>query len=174
MLWIDTLAVEVIEAESRKRRFLETGGALFGYETEDQLVIALATQPGSKATHRRCSFRPDSQRTAWLMQAVHRLSDGRYRYLGSWHSHPLGRAIASEVDAQTASEMAAQRDVRLLRPVLFVQQLRLSKASLRTGELRAYRWSRARGTLEAEELKVTELQHRLVDPEDLGEPSSHL
>ena len=55
-LWLDEHARALIAHEAAKRPRLETGGALFGYEQDDHLVVACAYGPGPRAKHRRASF----------------------------------------------------------------------------------------------------------------------
>jgi integrative and conjugative element protein (TIGR02256 family) len=167
MLWVDRHAIKTIQRETQRRRILETGGGIFGYESDDQTVVAIASLPGARAKHRRASFTPDRTSMEQVFRAVHELSEGRYRYLGSWHSHPLGRGTPSRTDAQTAFHMASEPDVRLLRPLLLVQATRLTRRGSRLGDLKGYRWSRLRERLENVEFSIVELEDRVFDEETL-------
>ena len=120
---------------------METGGALFGYEAGDDLVVACAYGPGRRARHRRTSFDPDPRTTGALIRAVHQASDGRYRYLGSWHSHPNGRARPSAQDLATTEAVAGQRDVALPHPLVVIAASRNTGGQPRLAETRAWRWS---------------------------------
>jgi integrative and conjugative element protein (TIGR02256 family) len=142
VVWLDERAREVIRTEAKKRRFLETGGALFGYEGDDgDVVVARAFGPGRRAKHRRRSFAPDRQETARLIRRVWQDSERRYRFLGSWHTHPHGRAVPSGVDTETARDLASQDDLRLPEPVVVIQATR-GVRHVELGELRAWRLHR--------------------------------
>jgi integrative and conjugative element protein (TIGR02256 family) len=162
--WLDSLALTVIESEARHRRFCETGGPLFGYEGDgDEIVIAVALGPGPSARHRPRSFRPDRNATGQAIAAVHERTSGRYRYIGSWHTHPLGRANPSGVDLATARDIASQEEVDLPRPLIVIQATRPSARGVRMGELQAYRWEPVACAMVSVPRCVTELDDRFVD-----------
>jgi integrative and conjugative element protein (TIGR02256 family) len=139
VVWLDERAREVIRTEAKKRRFLETGGALFGYDgDEGDVVVARAFGPGRRAKHRPRSFSPDRQETARLIRRVWKESQGRYRFLGSWHTHPHGRAVPSGVDTDTARELSGQADLRLPEPVVVIQATH-GVRRVELGDLRAWR-----------------------------------
>lgn len=139
-VWLDTRARALIAHETEKRPRTETGGALFGYESDDEIVVACAYGPGPRARHRRTSFDPDPRTTAALIAAVRTSSDQRYRYLGSWHSHPSGMARPSAQDLRTTEVVAAQPDVLLPRPLVLIQSAHAGSTKHPFAELRAWRW----------------------------------
>lgn len=138
-LWLERSAHQVIRSEAPKRRFLETGGALFGYEGDGGVVVMQAFGPGPRAKHRPRSFVPHRETTAALIDRVWDESAGRYRFLGSWHTHPHARAVPSATDTRTAVDMAQQDDLRLSEPLLIIQATRGIK-DVDLAELRAWRW----------------------------------
>lgn len=140
-VWLDERARVLIDAETRKCPRLETGGALFGYESHHELVVACAYGPGPRARHRRTSFEPNPRTTGALIRAVHEASDGRYRYLGSWHSHPNGRARPSAQDLATTEAVAGQADVALPSPLVLIAASRATRGQVALNELSAWRWS---------------------------------
>lgn len=158
-VWLDARARALIGTETQKRHRTETGGALFGYVSDNDIVVACAYGPGPRARHRRTSFDPDPRMTGALIQAVRAASDGRYRYLGSWHSHPHGRARPSAQDVRTTEDVARQRDVLLPSPLVLIcgTDGRRDPARL---ELRAWRWSPKWAWLLPCELEITELEQR--------------
>jgi integrative and conjugative element protein (TIGR02256 family) len=139
-LWLDEHARALIEHEAAKRPRRETGGALFGYEHDDHLVVACAYGPGPRAKHRRSSFEPHPATTSLLMDAVRGASEARYRYLGSWHTHPGGPARPSGQDIATTENVAGEPDVLLDRPLLLIQATRPRGRAAEIRELRAWRW----------------------------------
>jgi integrative and conjugative element protein (TIGR02256 family) len=173
-IWLDELAKAVIENEARGRRFSETGGPIFGYESSDgdDIAVAALFGPGPKARHRPRSLVPDRAATEEAIRRVHELSDGRYRYLGSWHTHPLGQPHPSSMDISTAQDIASQQDVGVPGPVLLIQATRPARRSVGMGPLAAYRWNPYLGKMDEQALQVTELEARLVasSPSALPEP----
>jgi integrative and conjugative element protein (TIGR02256 family) len=140
-VWLDDRAAAVIEHEASRRARVETGGALFGFGSGEELVIACAYGPGPRAKHRRSSFEPHRATTEALIRAVWLASDRRYRYLGSWHTHPGGAARPSGTDLLTTELVARDADVRLARPLVLIQATRLHDGSTVLAERRGWHWS---------------------------------
>src|SRR5947207_723259 len=122
-VWLDGVARVQIEREARRFRLRETGGPLFGFEDEDMddLVVVGAGGPGPRAKHRRRLFVPDRQAVDRAIAGVHEASEGRYAFLGSWHTHPLGRPSPSPTDIATARDVAADAEADLPRPLVLIQ-----------------------------------------------------
>ena len=154
--WLDVEARGQIEREARRYRLRETGGPLFGFDDEDtdQLVIVGAGGPGPRATHRRRVFIPDRAAVDRAIARVHEASDGRYAFLGSWHTHPLGRPAPSATDIATAREVAADPETDLPRPLVLIQATNPLRRTLRDRDLRAWRWSLLDDRLELAPLAV--------------------
>ena len=141
-IWLDRLARAQIERESRRHRLRETGGPLFGFDDEDsdQLVIIGAGGPSPRATHRRRLFIPDRDAVDRAIVRVHEASEGRYSFLGSWHTHPLGRPTPSPIDIATAATVATDAAADLPRPLVLIQATNPLRRTLRDRDLRAYHW----------------------------------
>lgn len=90
------------------------------------------------------------------MQSVFHASEGRCRYVGSWHSHPLGRAIPSQVDTRTAAGIAAQADVLLPTPVLLINAT-FPVLRSRVGRIQAFIWGELTSVLLRAELQTAML-----------------
>src|SRR5437763_391221 len=116
-----------METESAARRFLETGGPMFGWGDGDDVVVACAYGPGPLARHGSHSYIPDRAETKLLMTRTHAQTGGRYRYLGSWHSHPDADPLPSSQDIETTRRTARQATVKLDRPLLIIQALASTK-----------------------------------------------
>ena len=140
VVWLDVRARAVIERETRQRPGVETGGALFGFADGNDVVVAGAYGPGPRAKHRRTTFEPHPATTAALMDAVREYSQARYRYLGSWHSHPGGAARPSATDVSTTERVANEPGVLLPRPLVLIQSSRAAANGVVVAELRAWRW----------------------------------
>lgn len=138
-IWLDLCAREEIEREAFSRRLLETGGPLFGYAVGDEVVVVGAGGPGSCARHSRRGFEPFPPSVQQAIATVHEASEGRYRFLGSWHSHPFSRPVPSGADQLAAAETAAQADVCLPAPLILIQSVWLRRV-LFDSDLRGYRW----------------------------------
>jgi integrative and conjugative element protein (TIGR02256 family) len=141
IVWLDERARALIESETRKRPRVESGGALFGFGDGDDLVVAGAYGPGPRARHRRTTFHPHPETTGLLMEAVSENSRRRYRYLGSWHSHPGGLPRPSGTDISTAEAVAEEAEVGLNQPLMLIQASRPSGRASEPAGLRAWRWS---------------------------------
>jgi len=163
--WLDVMAKDIIETEAKRRHFVETGGPLFGYfcEEPDELVIVAAFGPGPRAKHRPRSLVPDRAATELVITDVHERSQGRYRYIGSWHTHPFGLARPSAIDSTTAGDISAQESVALEQPLLLIQATRPTPRMVRIGRLRAFQWNATSRSLDPVELlEVVDLVDRLL------------
>lgn len=150
-VWLQKAARVALEDEALRKRVVETGGGIFGYEDGVEIVIVSVCGPGRKARHRPFTFTPDRDFIDSEIRRIYEESEGRYRYLGSWHSHPFGSARPSPVDTATAEMIATEVEVRLPRPILLIQSLHplRRRGKARVGELGAFRWSRAHRRLDA-------------------------
>lgn len=159
VVWLERRAREAIAQEAARRRLRETGGALFGYESAEEVVVACAFGPGPNARHGFRSFIPDPEMTRRLISSVRCTSEGRYRFLGSWHTHPGGTAVPSPADEQTASDLSGQPGLLLPRPLLLIQATRRELQTPRLRELRAWRYPE-RGRLAVAEIVPVDLAER--------------
>ena len=144
-------------SSGRKRRSgasSKRAARIFGYEGNGGVVVVCAFGPGARAKHRPRSFEPHRQTTDARIRRVWAASEQRYRFLGSWHTHPRGRAAPSTRDVRTASEMAEQDDLRLPAPLLVIQATRgIREVAL--AELRAWRWAADVGGLAEMEIRLS-------------------
>lgn len=158
-IWLDLQARALIAAEAVARPRRETGGALFGFGSGNDLVVACAYGPGPRAKHRRTTFEPHPSTTQALIDAVFAECGARYRYVGSWHSHPGGVARPSSTDIRTTESVAGDHEVALPEPVVLIQSTGRGHAGGRiaAGELRGWRWSADHEWLLPCELRPLEL-----------------
>ena len=177
-LLIDRRARELIAQEAKLRVRRESGGALFGFRDRDDVVIACAYGPGRRAKHRRTTFEPHPQTTGLLMNAVREHSEARYRYVGSWHSHPGGLPRPSGPDISTTETVAGEPAVRLPDPLLLIQATRPGPEGVVLGELRAWRWQQKLGWLMPCQIETVDLEERLCPvvpvPAGWGRPVQEL
>ena len=157
---IDTRAREAIADVARRRRRCETGGALFGFVDGENVIVACAYGPGSRARHRPASFEPHRPTTEAIMRAVREESSRRFRFLGSWHTHPGGVAAPSGRDTATAAEIADDGAVLLPSPLLLIQATRRVGRGAEPTDLAAWRWDAVARALRRDALELTELEER--------------
>lgn len=111
----------VIRLEAFRFRFLETGGVLFGYRTdEDDIVVTEATGPGPKARHRRSSFEPDTAYCQARLVSTYERTGGTISYLGEWHTHPYGSTRPSQQDLRSMLILAEDPATRQPEPLLWI------------------------------------------------------
>jgi len=157
---LEARAQGLIEHETRKRPRTETGGALFGFVDEGDLVVAGAYGPGPRAKHRRTTFEPHAATTGALMDAVREHSKARYRYIGSWHSHPGGVPRPSGPDIATTERVASEPEVQLACPLVLIQASSPQPSGVAIGDLRAWRWSPELTWLMPLEIELIDLDER--------------
>lgn len=130
----------------------ETGGPLFGYENHGELVVTRAYLPGPKAFHAPWLYRPDREAVQRAIDEVYEESGGHERWIGSWHTHPLGRASPSLVDRRTASRVATEAAVACPEPLMLIQTTRLRQLAQCPGPLGAFRYCAQLSELESVEV----------------------
>jgi integrative and conjugative element protein (TIGR02256 family) len=141
VIWLSDEARHLIEREACRRRLLETGGPLFGYEARDgSVVIEAARGPGPRARHARFNYRPDRDAIQAAINEELQASKGQRYLVGEWHSHPLGSAHASGRDKRSVREIAEDEDVGLIRPVALIQATTPWGRRVRPAELGAWFW----------------------------------
>lgn len=154
-LWLDGRVRDVIADRAGARRLRETGGHLFGYESDEGIVVALALDVGPKTRHHRTRLVPDQGHLQALIEQIFEKSGSRLSYVGDWHSHPLGPARPSGTDVGAAAKMASDEGVDLPRPLVIIQQTHVFHRRVQIGHLAAFRWEPAMETLLPCETVVT-------------------
>lgn len=155
IVWLAASARLNMQQHARRYRLRETGGGPFGYEAEDNsLVIERATGPGPGAHHGSFRYRPDRQALQAEIDAELLNSGGRRYLLGEWHTHPLGRAVPSTGDAQSATRTANDDAVGLSSPVVLIQATLPWGKRVRAGHLGAFVWKASTSRLEAAEIRA--------------------
>jgi integrative and conjugative element protein (TIGR02256 family) len=146
---------------------LETGGALFGWSDDVGVVVACAFGPGPAAIRTRSTLLADRDYTEASIKTVHAASEGRYRFLGSWHSHPGGAARPSPTDTLTASAIADDPAVRLPSPTLVIVGLgrrRRFREARGRALASAFVWDSVASQLHEAVFVTTELEDRYCPP----------
>jgi integrative and conjugative element protein (TIGR02256 family) len=146
-IWLDPDARRKIAYEAKRFRFQETGGPLFGFGDDDSLVVVAVGGPGPRARHRPMSFVPDREAVERAIDQVWAAGERRYRYVGSWHTHPRGRPTPSRRDRQTAREMSPDAGLNLPRPLIMIQSTWPGRRIIRDRDLRAHHYDPVRADL---------------------------
>lgn len=156
-VWLDAHAREMIAEEAARRRLRETGGGLFGYAVESEVVVNKALPPGHRARHDRTRLVPHPDDVQEEINRVFEESGGRLLYLGDWHTHPLGAARPSGTDMNSARKMAANDAVDLPEPLVLIQATRPIRVHVGVGDLAAFRWSPGKDRLIPQALEIRDL-----------------
>jgi integrative and conjugative element protein (TIGR02256 family) len=137
-----TAAVTLIEGDAVKWAPRETGGPLFGYENCGEIVVTRAFLPGPHAFHAQWLYRPDRAAVQAAIDSVYKDTHGRERWIGSWHTHPLGRPVPSWTDRRTARRIARDPNVDCPEPIMLIQSTKGLVARHAPGRLAAFRYTR--------------------------------
>ena len=110
-------------------------------------MVLLATSPGPRAEHHLRSYVGDRDHLGEQIRMIYDASDGRCRFLGTWHTHPRGRAAPSHRDTSTAAGMANEVEVQLPSLLLLIKAT-MPVLRSRVGLLSAFRWDQTKSSLE--------------------------
>lgn len=168
--WVDDAIRETIQCLARVRPALETGGAAYGWRDGDDVVIAYVSGPGRRGIRRRSSFELDPRDSMRASREVHDTSEGRYRFVGTWHTHPGGTASPSSVDTRAALQLASDAQLELPEPTLLI-----ASTAAATGEVDAlcgWRWDPLEAHLHRTEVQSCAFDRRLIPSE--GPPRRHV
>lgn len=120
---------DLMKQESADSKDVETGGVLIGYrEGPGRYVIIKATGPGPKAIRTKTRFEKDEEYCQKeLIDAFSQLAE-KGLYLGEWHYHPVGSNEPSGLDIRSLTEIAAQSNYRIDRPIMIIMSPNLECA----------------------------------------------
>lgn len=97
----------------------ETGGLLAGKLTSDCVHIEHAIKAGPKATSAPNRFRRDGNYSQGELDAIARESNGKFDYVGEWHSHPMP-SLLSSTDIRSMRWIASDSNYATVSPVLLL------------------------------------------------------
>jgi integrative and conjugative element protein (TIGR02256 family) len=115
--WIDERAFEAMHTEAARWRLRETGGALLGWRSGDDAVVAQALGPGPDAKHGLSSFEPDGPWQTAEGQRIYKETERCVAYIGDWHTHPIGPPRPSFQDRKAARLIADDDGFRAPNPL---------------------------------------------------------
>lgn len=102
--------LEVIEKEILSFGTVETGGVLMGCITDDGITVEAISGPGPKAIHENFYFRADPNYIDMFIDMSYANSQGKWEYLGEWHTHPQTTPEPSIKDLISLEEIAESSD----------------------------------------------------------------
>lgn len=113
--------LDFIKQESAESGDVETGGVLVGYRNAgDEYVIVKASKPGPNAVRTKTRFEKDEEYCQkQLLDAFNELGE-KGLYLGEWHYHPSGGNQPSGLDIKSLTEIAAQENYRIDKPIMII------------------------------------------------------
>jgi integrative and conjugative element protein (TIGR02256 family) len=80
----------------------EAGGYLIGREFGRQLVVEIATEPGTRDIRKPFFFKRNKYRGQRIVEKIWEASGKKMIIAGEWHSHPERFPVPSEMDIREA------------------------------------------------------------------------
>ncbi len=113
--------LDFMKQESLESGDVETGGVLVGYrDAGDEYVILSASKPGPNAVRTNTRFEKDEEYCQkQLLDAFNEFGE-KGLYLGEWHYHPSGGNEPSGLDIKSLTEIAAQDNYRIDKPIMII------------------------------------------------------
>ena len=112
---------EIAKKESSASKHIETGGILLGYRTSDgKYVITRITGPGPKAVRTATRFEKDTEYCQAEIEKIFIELRDKGLYLGEWHYHATGGNSPSGTDIKSLTEIAAQKNYRIDKPIMII------------------------------------------------------
>lgn len=102
--------IRVFLSEITKFPDSETGGVLMGYLDDGVVYVEKASEAGPKAVHEDIYFQADANYIDLFIDMEYANSNGKYRYLGEWHTHPQVVPEPSPKDLNSLDEVSATAD----------------------------------------------------------------
>jgi integrative and conjugative element protein (TIGR02256 family) len=114
-------AYEFAKKESSASKDVETGGILLGYRSVGRkYVITRITGPGPKAVRTATWFEKDTEYCQREIENTFSELGDKGLYLGEWHYHATGGNAPSGTDIKSLTEIAAQENYRIDKPVMII------------------------------------------------------
>jgi len=135
--WFDRGALNELLEEAKRYRLRETGGALFGWHDDHEVVVSRILGPGPNARHGLSHFEPDHKWQGTEGRRIYNESNRSVAYVGDWHTHPRGAARPSAQDKKTMASIAKDRDFRTPHPLSLI----VGRPTRRSRTLRIYVWN---------------------------------
>lgn len=113
--------LDFMKRESAESGDVETGGVLIGHRNDiGEYIIVRASKPGPNAIRTKTRFEKDEEYCQKeLLDAFKELGE-QGLYLGEWHYHPSGSNEPSGLDIKSLTEIAAQENYRIDKPIMII------------------------------------------------------
>ena len=119
--YIKKEAYEFIKKEASESENIETGGLLIGYiNRKGTYIILRATKPGPNAIRTKNRSERDVDFCQKELEKALEELGNKGLYLGEWHYHPLGINKPSGLDIKSLTEIAAQDNYRIDKPIMII------------------------------------------------------
>jgi integrative and conjugative element protein (TIGR02256 family) len=113
--------LDFMKQESADSGDVETGGVLVGYRNAgDEYIIVKASKPGPNAIRTKTRFEKDEGYCQKQLLDVFNELGEKGLYLGEWHYHPSGGNEPSGIDIKSLTEIAAQDNYRIDKPIMII------------------------------------------------------
>ncbi|MCI5161611.1 MAG: hypothetical protein D3917_06225, partial [Candidatus Electrothrix sp. AX5] len=118
---IQKKVLDFIKCEAAGSGDIETGGVLIGQKKgHDEYTIFRASKPGPNAIRTNSIFEKDNTYCQKELLDAYSEQGEQGLYLGEWHYHPLGSNQPSGQDIKSLTEIAAQNNYRIDRPIMII------------------------------------------------------
>jgi integrative and conjugative element protein (TIGR02256 family) len=108
----------------QQKKPYETGGILVGTRTAEHIFILAVVDAGPKSLEKRTMFKKDFSYAKSELARLHTESQGKWGYLGEWHSHPDGSLMPSSVDVKSMNDIVKSILNSNLTPILLIGDIR--------------------------------------------------
>lgn len=121
--------LDFMKHESVESLEIETGGVLIGYRCAgNEYVILKASKPGPNAIRTKTRFEKDEEYCQKVLRDSFEELGEKGLYLGEWHFHPSGGNEPSGLDIKSLTEIAAQDNYRIDKPIMIILSPKLEYA----------------------------------------------
>lgn len=114
-------ALQCMKNEISREPSKETGGILIGHRDQiGTISVEIASEPGPKATKDKDNFSRDVEFCQHIVDENYRKYGEKGMYIGEWHYHPFSENKPSRLDLLSLTEIAAQKEYVLDKPIMII------------------------------------------------------
>ncbi len=157
---ISASALKLMEEESSRAKFTETGGVIAGTGSIEtgKVHISHASLPGPRARATRYFFQHDRKYCQKFLDDLAIQSSGKIDYLGEWHKHFELVPRPSGTDVKTLMSIAENSDYHVRRPLLLIIGV-----NNRSDSLRVFVTDKSRKLIPTDWKKYIEVEENIND-----------